>query len=879
MKVPLSWLKEYVDITVPPEELAYTLTMAGLEVEAIEYIGADWGDKIITAQIVHLEKVPGSDHLTYARVITGKEEPGEELGIICGAPNIRQGDKVPLALVGARIGGITIGEKKTMGYISQGMLCSLRELGLGNDHSGIYILDPDVQIGQRLVDVLGEVVLDFAIKAHRGDLTSIIGIAREVAALTKQELRIPQPTLDDQEENVGAGLVPARSTPAGLVPAQSMIEVTVEDPDLCPRYTARIISGVKIGPSPEWIGRRLLGAGMRPINNVVDVTNYVMLEFGQPLHGFEYDLVRQHHIIVRRAHDGEEMTTLDGVRRKLTSDMLLITDPEGPTAIAGVMGGAISEVNDKTTTVLLEAANFQAANIRRTSVALGLRTDASSRFEKGLDPTLTVIAANRAMQLMSELAGGTVHPGIVDCYPDPVQPRIIPFSTREVEWLTAVKVTQLEVVEALTSLGFGVVPDENSNNMLVTVPTFRSDIVEGADLVEEVVRMIGYNSIPSTVPVGPLPEPQVHSWFAREYEVRDILIGAGLNEIVTYSITSRARMVNLLAQADASSARFLLQAATTDSRGRAGPYPDPAGPYPAPAGPYPAPATSTAVASFDARSLPAVTLVNPPSSDLESMRLTLMSGLLETMQENSKRSKAGLRFFEVGRRYLPSSEALSLPDERRSVGIALCGPAEISWFAELARPADFYDLKGVVEMLLDRLHITHYRFTPTQHPTFHPGRCALLELLRRSSAGEETYSPVGVLGEVHPLVQQRYDLPDRAYLCELDLEQLYAAVPEKLTYAPISRHQELTRDLAIVVDQQVPAQDVHDAIVRSGGELLHSATLFDVYTGEPIPPGKKNLTSSLVYQSQDRTLTDAEANALQERIIHALHEEFGAVLR
>src|SRR5256714_1665073 len=520
MKVPLSWLKEYVDITVPPEELAYTLTMAGLEVEAIEYIGADWGDKIITAQIVHLEKVPGSDHLTYARVITGKEEPGEELGIICGAPNIRQGDKVPLALVGAGIGGITIGEKKTMGYISQGMLCSLRELGLGNDHSGIYILDPDVQIGQRLVDVLGEVVLEFAIKAHRGDLTSMIGIAREVAALTKQQLRIPKPVLHEQG-----------------TPTAAMVQVTVEDPDLCPRYTARIVSGIKIGPSPSWVGRRLLMAGMRPINNVVDITNYVMLEFGQPLHGFDYELVRQHHIIVRRAHPGEEMTTLDDARRKLTTDMLLITDPEGPTAIAGVMGGAISEVNDKTTTVLLEAANFQAANIRRTSVALGLRTDASSRFEKGLDPTLTVIAANRAMQLMSELAGGTVHPGIVDCYPNPVQPRIIPFSTREVEWLTAVKVTQHEVVEALTSLGFGVVPDENSNDMLVTVPTYRADIVEGADLVEEVVRMIGYDSIPATVPVGPLPEPQVHSWFAREYEVRDILIGAGLNEIVTYAIT------------------------------------------------------------------------------------------------------------------------------------------------------------------------------------------------------------------------------------------------------------------------------------------------------------------------------------------------------
>ena len=646
-----------------------------------------------------------------------------------------------------------------------------------------------------------------------------------------------------------------------------MIRVTIEDPDLCPRYSARIVSNIKIGPSPEWMGRRLLAAGMRPINNVVDITNYVMLEFGQPLHGFDYTLVRQRHIIVRRAYEGEEMITLDGVKRKLTPDMLLITDPQGPTAIAGVMGGAISEVNDKTTTVLLEAANFQAASVRRTSVALGLRTDASSRFEKKLDPELTVIGANRAMQLMAELAGATVHPGIVDCYPVPVQPRTLAFSTAEVEWLTAVKVTQYEVVGALTSLGFGVLPDEHSNNMLVTVPTYRSDIEEGADLVEEVVRMIGYNNIPSTTPVGPLPEPQTHSWFGRECEVRNLLIGAGLNEIVTYAMTSRARMVNLLAHADASSARFLLQGS------KSGPSNE------SKADIVPANGSSSAVVPFDARTVPAVALVNPLSSDLESMRLTLMNGLLETMQENSKRSKAGLRFFEVGRRYLPSSEALSLPDERRSVGIALCGPAEISWFAELARPADFYDLKGVVEMLLDRLHITHYRFTPTQHPTFHPGRCALLELLRRSSAGEETYSPVGVLGEVHPLVQHRYDLPDRAYLCELDLEQLYEAVPEKLTYVPISRHQELTRDLAIVVDQREPAQDVHDAIVRSGGELLRSATLFDVYTGEPIPPGKKNLTYSLVYQSQERTLTDAEANALQERIIRALHEEFGAVLR
>jgi phenylalanyl-tRNA synthetase beta chain len=856
MKVPLSWLRDYVDITLTPEELAHILTMAGLEVESIEYIGADWGEKIITAQITHLEKVPGSDHLSYARVFTGSEEPG----VVCGAPNIREGDKVPLALVGAQVGDITIGAAKKMGYVSQGMLCSPRELGLGNDHTGIYILEPDTPLGLPLVDVLGDVVLDFSIKAHRGDLSSIIGIAREVAALTGKPLRIPQPVLHEQG-----------------TPVTELVKVTVEDTTLCPRYSARMISDVKIGPSPGWMGRRLLAAGMRPINNVVDVTNYVMLEFGQPLHGFDYDLIRQQHIIVRRAHEGEEMRTLDGVKRKLTTDMLLITDPEGPTAIAGVMGGAISEVSEKTTRVLVEAANFAASNVRRTSVALGLRTDASSRFEKKLDPELTVVGANRAMQLMAELAGGTVHPGIVDSYPQPVKPRTIVFSPAEVEWLTAVQVTQQEVIDALRALDFGVVPEELSNNVLVTVPTYRADVVEGADLVEEVLRMIGYDKIPSTIPVGPLPEPQGESWFDREYQVRDILIGAGLNEIITYSMTSRARMVNILAHPDATSTRAL---PTVGARFIAPPAPSNSPPIAHTNTPANHNGTaSTAVASFDVRNIPAVTLTNPLSSDLDVMRLTLMSGLLETLQENSKRVRAGLRFFEVGRRYLPLADSTQQPDERRSVGIVLCGPAEVSWLAEMARPADFYDLKGVVETLLDRLHVTRYRFTPTQHPTFHPGRCALLELPRRTSEGEEVYSPIGVLGEIHPLVQQRYDLPYRTYLSELDLSLLYDAVPHRLSYTPISRHQELARDLALVVDQAVPAEAVHAAIVRSGGELLHSATLFDVYTGDPIPAGKKNLTYSLIYQSQDRTLTDAEANALQERIIRALHDEYNAVLR
>jgi phenylalanyl-tRNA synthetase beta chain len=841
MRVPLSWLKDYVDIDMSPEELAHTLTMAGLEVEAIDYIGRDWGDKIITAQIIHLEKVEGSDHLSYTKVNTGSQV----LSVICGAPNIQQGDKVPLALPGAQVGDITISQTQKMGYVSQGMLCSPRELGLGNDHSGIYILDPDTAVGLLLVDLLGEVVLEFAIKAHRSDLSSIIGIAREVAALTGKSLRVPQPILHEQG-----------------IPTEKLVNVTIEAPDLCPRYTARVVSNVKIGPSPSWMGRRLLAAGMRPINNIVDITNYVMLELGQPLHGFDYDLVPEHHIIVRRAHQGETMTTLDDIKRKLTPEMLLITDPKGPTAIAGVMGGAVSEVSEQTAKVLLESANFQGSNVRRTSTILGLRTDASSRFEKGLDPELAIAGTNRAAQLMAELAGGTVHPGIVDAYPRPVQPRKLTFSIDEIEWLTSMKVTQDEAVGALRRLGFGVELDEQGRTMQVIVPTYRIDIEEGTDLVEEIIRLIGYDKIPSTIPTGPLPELVVDRWFEREQEVRTLLIGAGLNEIVTYTLTSRVRMVNLLAQADAASARYLLQAPNGKQLSVVAKA-----------------ETSTLVAPFDPRSIPAVVLANSLSSDLEVLRLTLMSNLLETVQENSKRNKAGLRFFEIGRRYLPAGNAEDLPDERRTVGIALSGPAETSWMPELARPADFYDLKGVVETLLAGLNIRTYRFTPTQHPTFHPGRCALLELPLSSNADEETFGPVGVLGEVHPLVQQRYDLPHRAYLCELDLERLYEAVPTRVSYQAISRHQELTRDLALIVGQNVPAHDIQQVITQNGGELLRSVELFDIYTGDPIPAGKKNLTYALVYQAQDRTLTDTEANALQERIIRALNEQFEATLR
>lgn len=806
MRVPLSWLKEYVDITQSPEELAHTLTMAGLEVESIEYIGQSWGDKVITAQIDYLEKVEGSDHLNYTKINTGSSQ----LNVICGAPNIHIGDKVPLALPGAQLGDVTISETRKFGYVSQGMLCSPRELGMGSDHNGIYLLEPDTVIGQPLVDLFGEVVLDFSIKAHRGDLSSIIGIAREVAALTKQTLRIPQSQLQEQGS-----------------PVTELVKVTVEDTELCPRYTARVVSNVTIGPSPDWMARRLLAAGLRPINNVVDVTNYVLLEFGQPLHSFDYDLVPEHHIIVRHARVGEEMITLDDVKRKLTPDMLLITDVTGPTAIAGVMGGAVSEVSEKTSTILLELANFKAGNVRRTSMTLGLRTDASSHYEKGLDPELALAGANRAVQLMAELAGGTVHPGCVDIYPHPVQPRTLDFSTEDIEWLTSMHVTQSEASEALSSLEFTVQAADNGKHMQVTVPTYRSDVLEPADLVEEVIRLIGYEHIPATIPSGPLPTLMIDRWFEREQIVRDLLLGAGLNEIITYTLTNRARMVKLLAHVDVASAKVLSQ-----SRSRSAVQEEVR---------IEATNATTAVAPFDVRSIPAVTLINPLSSDMDVLRLTLLSNLMETIQENSKYSQDGLRFFELGRRYLPSNDKLQLPDERRTIGIALSGPTKNTWLPELAHSADFYDVKGAVETLLEGLKISRYRFIPTQHPTFHPGRCVLVELAYRTESGEEAFHPVGVLGEVHPVVQQHYDLSQRTYLAELDLAGLYEAVPDQLVYQPISKHQALTRDLALVVDQHIAAQAIQEQIVRHGGELLRSVELFDVYTGDPLPAGKKIL--------------------------------------
>lgn len=860
MKIPYSWLKDYVSIDLDPEALAYRLTMAGLEVDRVEY---PWPD-IITAEIVWLEPIKGSDHLSATRIWTGTEE----LSVVCGASNIQLHDKVPLAKIGAKVGDITIAEKKAMGVLSQGMLCSPRELGISDDHAGIYILPPDTPVGVPLGKLLRaeDAVIDLDIKAHRGDLFCVVGVAREVAAFTGKPLKLPNIAVKEKG-----------------TAAAKLMTLEVRDPDLCPRYTARVVRNVKLGPSPKWMTDRLTAAGMRPINNVVDITNYVMLELGQPLHAFDYDKVADHTIIVRRANSGEKLTTLDGITRELTPEMLLITDPAGPNVIAGIFGGERVEVGEGTTNVLLEAAHFNPVNVRRTSVALGLRTESSGRFEKNPDIELTAVAIDRAAQFLTELAGGVVAPGRVDFYPDPVHERTIPFKISQVEWLTGMQITRSEAIDALRALEFGVREENDGDEVQVTIPTWRHDVDEGADLVEEVARIVGYDRIPSLLPTGPLPAFHRDEWFERESRVRDVLAGEGLTEVLAYTLTSRLRMARLLVDAGSGEEQLLLapapDAQTTSVRASA-----------LAAQPSSRAVERRQIEELAAR-LPAVTIRNPLSTELDALRLTLMAGLLETVGENAKHEDAGLWLFELGRRYLPTPELAAgdgLPAERRTLGIVLCGPLAQGWLGE-APDADFYDLKGIVETLLRTLHVGRYRFEPARHPTFHPGRCARLEVAPEAT-GEESVADgelaqssgwvaAAVLGEVHPEVAQRYDLPHRTYLMELDLERLYRAVPDQITQQPIPRYPAAARDLAIVVSGDEAEVAVAEAIRGGGGELLRSVRLFDVYTGEGIPAGKKSLAYALSFQSPERTLTDAEVEQAVSAIVATLRERFGAELR
>ena len=843
MRIPLSWLRDYVDITLPVEELAERLTLAGLEVESIERIGAEWSrEHIFVGQVLEVKPHPNADRLTLATVEYGTGRP---LTVVTGAPNLpvgSSGQKVAFALSGARlIDGyseelryITLKPARIRGIRSEAMVCSEKELGLSDYHEGVLILPDDAPVGTPLADYLGDAVLEFDIKGAFAHLESVIGIAREVAALTGQTLRDDVLTILERR-------------PVEITPHAPFLDLEIADPDLCARYSAALIRDVTIGESPPWMQQRLLKAGMRPLNVIVDITNYVMLELGQPLHAFDYHTLQGRRpdadrpaIIVRRARQGERIATLDGVYRTLDEEMLLITDGGGPVAIAGVMGGLDTEVTEDTTDVLLESANFLFTNIRRTSQVLKLPTEAALRFGKQIDPELTVKALARACQLMEELAGGKVEPVYADLYPRPRRIPTIEFDPAEVERILGMKVPTEEIVRVLESLGFTVqVPSPQSSvsspssksgrdfglrtedsGLLVTPPSYRLDISRPVDLVEEVGRVIGYDKLPATLLKDELPPQRANPVLEGQERVRDILVGCGLQEVITYSLTSPEAEAKLW-------------------------------PGQAPEREY-------------------IRLRNPLSSDRAVMRRTLMSNLLETMASNL-RYMDRIAIFEVGRVYLPQEGQL-LPDEPNRLGIGLTGPRlTTSWLTPEEDEFDFFDLKGIVETLLSQLRITEARFVPVEHPTFQPGRVAQLKV------GEVE---LGLLGEVHPEVRRAFDLGERRVcLAEFDLDSLLALVSPKMSMAPISRFPAVRRDLAVVVDEGIPAIRVQEEIQTAGGDLLREVKLFDLYRGAPIPSGKKSLAYSLTYQALDRTLTDEEVTRVHERIVEHLRAVLGAELR
>ena len=830
MKVPLSWLKDYVDITVPVEELAERLTLAGLEVANIERVGAEWDrDTIFVGEILEIKPHPNADRLVLAVVDYGGAAP---MTVVTGAPNLKVGDsglKAPFGAVGARvINGyaeeleyIRIKPAKIRGARSEGMVLSEKELGLSDDHTGILLLDDDAPVGAPLADYLGDTVFDFDLTPNLARCFSVIGVAREVAALTGQVVRYPAYEAAMEGE-----------------PIEGQVKIQIQNPDHCPRFSVTLIRDVEIGPSPKWMQRRLMLAGMRPINNIVDVTNYVMLETGQPLHAFDWDiLVRRAAesgqpthpatgeavptIIMRTARPGERLTTLDDVERNLQPVDILVTDTAGSLSIAGTMGGAESEVSDETRNVLLEAASWNNISIRRTAGYHKLMSEAAARFGRGVHPAEALRGNLRAIELMRQLAGGAVAQGVVDAYPAPTEPVSVALSTDDVERSLGMAFERDQIASILEALEFDVMLLDETR-ILATAPDHRLDISGPHDLVEEIARIFGYDQLPSTLPSDELPPQRTNRALIHEERVRDILVGAGLQEVITYPLLSieREAALSMDEQADVDPESY-------------------------------------------------ITLANPISPERASLRHTLLASLLEVTR-NNLRFRDRVAIFEVGHVYLPAGDGL--PEEPRRLGVVMTGPRKMAgWLDGSDGWMDFLDLKGAVETLLDRLHIESVQFEAGQHTALHPGRTATLSI-----GGEE----VGVLGELHPVVRERFDLPDQpVVVAEFDLDVLLEYVQEEGLYETISRYPAVVQDIALVVNEDVPAAQVRDAIYEAGGGLLRQVELFDVYAGEQIPPGKKSLAYSLTYQAQDRTLTDEEVAKVQARIVRRVGAKLGATLR
>ncbi|MBI5443868.1 MAG: phenylalanine--tRNA ligase subunit beta [Deltaproteobacteria bacterium] len=804
MRISLEWLKAYVDVPDEPERLAERLTMAGIEVSSVEVLGRGIED-VVVGKILEKGQHPGADRLSLCRVTDGRET----YPIVCGATNMKAGDRVALARIGASLpGGLKIKKAKLRGEVSEGMLCSEAELGLSEDHSGIMILPEEAELGARLVDVLGlpDAVLEVEITPNRPDCLSVVGVAREVAALTGRDLRIPEPRLSE------TGPAIARET-----------SVEILAPDLCHRYAARFIRGVRLGPSPLWMRRRLQASGVRSISNVVDVTNYVLLEFGHPLHAFDFRKLRGGRIVVRRAGDGELFTTLDGQERKLDADCLTICDAVGAVALAGVMGGLNSEVSDDTVDVLLESAYFLPSNIRRTSKKLGLRSEASYRFERGTDIEGLLRALDRTAELIGELASGTLAAGIWDAYPTPHQPARVRFRPAKATAVLGLEVGSEEAAGYLRALGMKTSEEssESEPGFWVDVPTHRVDVEREIDLIEEVARMKGFDLVPTTLPRVPMsPEPPPKSVVLTS-QAKEALTGLGFREAITFSFVDPAEDERIGLPAD-SGLR------------------------------------------------PKIALQNPLSQETAVLRTMLLPGLLQAGGLNARRQTRDFRLFEVGKTFHPRAEG-KLPEEILRAGALLAGRrSPVAWWAT-GEEVDFYDAKGAVEALLSRLGVQGPLFQrSTDLPWLHPGRSV------RILAGERE---LGWVGEVHPARLSAYELV--APVCAFEVDLLVASEVSGAAerFRGLDRYPAVERDIALLADRSVLTADVLEAIGSVGSKLIRSAVLFDAFEGKRLPEGKVSLAFRITYRSDERTLTEEEVTKLEDQVLRRIADRTGAKLR
>ncbi len=798
MRVPLSWLAEYVPLPLSPAETAHRLTMAGLETTYVPGAAAGW-DNVVVGSVTDVSPHPNADRLRLATVDVGTSSQT----VVCGAPNVAVGQRVAFARVGAKLIDGKTGEPLELtaatirGVESAGMVCSAKELGLGDDHEGILVLRDDAPVGKPLADVIpaGD-VLEIEVTANRGDCLSILGVAHEVAAFSEDVVTEPSADYAEGDEDVA-----------------DAIKVVVEDPELCVRYTATVVRGVNVGPSPEWMQRRLELAGQRPINNIVDVTNYVMLEYGQPLHAFDVAELAEATVVVRPAGNGERFQALDGVEHTLRPPMLLIADPERAVALAGVIGGRNSETTTATTDVLVESATFDAINTRRTAAALHVRTEASLRFEKGLNPELAERAVRRATALMLETAGGVAARGVSDTYPVAIEAPKILFTGTQMRRVLGGGFPQTQVISVLRSLGFKV-DAIDEDKLLVVPPYWSTDVSIVEDVIEEVARTVGYDSVPAEPLAGRVPAYLHQPERELREEVRDLLVGSGMHDTISYTLVGGADVA---------------------------------------LGAVPG-------------GLEPLRVANPLSREQEFLRTSLRGPVLRAAATGVRQSPSGVALFEIGRVYLPRKG--DLPEEREVAVGVFAGPRGRSlWDAE--RALDFYDAKGVVEALIGRLGVTP-AFERATDDLLHPGRTA-----RVLANG----APIGVVGELHPRSVASYDLSvDGAAFFELDIGLLGEQVPElRHHFEPISRYPAAMRDLALVVDDDVPAERLQAIIERH--PLVVSSTLFDLFSGAGLTEGKKSVAYRLELQSSTGTLGAGELAEAVAAITEQLAKETGATLR